>query len=522
MRMTTITAICLTLTVMLAASAPAAGTLDGTVKLGGIIMNQSGDRSAVQETYNIYDGFSVARINLNGTFDPRHYFALDLRDINLDARRGDFVYRLPGTFKLTAGFDQHRQIFSPEGRVNSGRKDWKTNAQFTPNAWLGLSGGFNYLTRDGDRLPFPSGTLSALGNRYDNALKTGEVTAEVHKDRRGGAITYRASAFTDALAPAADRTGRVVSARLYAPSLFYDKWTHLLRAAYGARELSNSDLEYTLANFQYTGVVQPVDAFRLRYSFDANRIDDEFSRLTTDRFQNDLDATYLYRYGQVSGGYGYETNDDDRALTRYHNWRVGTAFRHGKYVNAKVDYASRVKRDQEELTLLKDVEASQIRARLQVQPRDGVVLGGGYSKREREFPDLGVTVDGEIANAFGRYDYKGWGALSGDYSFSTDDYKDLAGGFHTESQFVTGRVEFERITHLRLAGGLTYMDIGRDLDIEKSIVFLEGEYALTSAYSVEIAYNAYNYDDYVLLDRYYTANVLRINVGYNLHLKQPK
>ena len=188
-------------------------------------------------------------------------------------------------------------------------------------------------------------------------------------------------------------------------------------------------------------------------------------------------------------------------------------------MNAKVDYASRVKKDQEELTLLKDVEASQIRAKLQVQPRDGVVLGGGYSKRERELPDLGVSVDGEVASAFGRYDYKGWGALSGDYSFSTDDYRDLAGGFHTESQFVTGRVEFERIKDLRLAGGVTYMDIGKDLDIEKSIVFLEGTYTLLNDYHLEVKYNAYNYDDYVLLDRYYTANVLRINVGYDLHLK---
>jgi hypothetical protein len=98
MRMTTITAICVTLIVTLAPSARSAGTLDGTVKLGGIIMNQTGDRSAVQETYNLYDGFSLAQISLNGTLDPRHYFALDLRDINLDARRGDLVYRVPGTF----------------------------------------------------------------------------------------------------------------------------------------------------------------------------------------------------------------------------------------------------------------------------------------------------------------------------------------------------------------------------------------------------------------------------------------
>jgi hypothetical protein len=517
MRPTTITAICVTLAVTLAGSATFAGSLDGTVKLGGIIMNQTGDRTAVQETYNIYDGFSLAQISLAGTLEPRQYFALNLRDINLDARQGDLVYRMPGTFKLTAGFDQHRQIFSPDGRVNSGRKDWKTAAQYTPNPWLGLSGGFNYLTRDGDRLPFPAGTLAALGDRYDNALKSGEVTAQVHKDRRGAAVTYRASSFSDELDPSADRTGQVVSARLYTPCKFTDKLTHLVRAAYGTRKLSNSDLEYKMSSFQYTGVLQPVTAFQLRYAFDANRVDDQSTRLKTDRFQNDLDATLLYKHGQISGGYGYETNDDDRSLTYYNNWRVGTVFRCGKTVNARVDYSSRVKKDQEELTLLKDIEASQFRAKLQLQPREGIVLGGSYAQRERELTDLGVSIDGDVAGGFGRYEVKGWGALSADYSY--DDYDDLAGGFRTESQFVTGRVEFERIRDLRLAGGVTYMDIGKDLDIEKSIVFLEGTYTLANDYQLEVRYNTYNYDDYILLNRYYTANVLRINVGYNLHLK---
>jgi hypothetical protein len=84
---------------------------------------------------------------------------------------------------------------------------------------------------------------------------------------------------------------------------------------------------------------------------------------------------------------------------------------------------------------------------------------------------------------------------------------------------VTGRVEFDRIKDLRLAAGLTYVDIGRDLDIEKSIVSLEGVYTMLNDYHLEIKYNAYNYDDYILLDRYYTANVVRINVGYDFHLK---
>lgn len=521
MRTTEITAILATLVVTLAAPAARAATLDGTVKLGGVIMNQTGDRTTVQETYNVYDGFSLAEIRLAGSLDSRHAFTLDLRDLNVDSRRGDLVYRVPGTFKLTAGFDQHRQIFAPVGPSSSMRKDWRTAARLTPGAlpWLALSGGYDVQTRDGDRLPFPAGTRGALGFSYDHELRSGDVTAEVRHGRRGGAFTYRTSSFRDELAPAADRSGRVLSARLYAPCVFYDRWTHLLRASYGTRHHSDEDREFTMSSLQYTGVIEPLDALRLRYGFDAQRVDDPSVLLKTDRIQNDVDATVFHRHGQLDAGYGYETNDDDRTLTAYHNWRLGAAVRNGKLVSARVDWASRVKKDQEELTLLKDVEASRLRGKLQVRPRDGVVLGGSLARRERELPDLGVTADGDAAGAFGRCEVEGWGAVSADYSFSSDDYRDRAGAFHTDSDFLTGRVEFERVPGLRLAGGVTWMDIGGDLDIEKSVVSLEGAWTLAGAYVLELEFNAFNYDDYVLLDRYYTANVLRINVGYNLHLR---
>jgi hypothetical protein len=145
-------------------------------------------------------------------------------------------------------------------------------------------------------------------------------------------------------------------------------------------------------------------------------------------------------------------------------------------------------------------------------------VGGGYSKRERELPDIGVEVDGEVASAFGRYEYKGWGSLSADYSYTTDAYKDLAGGFDASSHIVTGRAEFARIRNLRLAGGGTYLDIGKDLDIEKSMFFVEGAYRVLRDYRLEVRYNMFNYDDYILLNRYYTANVVRINLAYDLHL----
>jgi hypothetical protein len=516
MRTKTLAIIGLTLLASLAEPQSAAGSLEGRVRVGGIILDEVGDRSAVQETYNVYDGFSLTQIRLQGTSARRSFFTVDLRDLNLDSRQGDVTYLMPGVMKVSGRYDQNRQVFDPERAVNSERKDWGVGLSLTPKRWLTLSGSYADVTRSGDRLSFPAGTASVLGTRYDNSLKAGQFTVEGQKDRRGGAVTYRISDYTDELNALANRKGQVVSARLHFPDPFFDKVQHFLRGAYGIRELTTNELDYTLANVQYTGVANLGSAWQLRYRFDANRIDNESTQLKTDRFQNDVDATYFHKYGRLNGGYGYEMNDDDHRLTSYHSWHAGMDFRHGR-LQAKVHYAERVKKDQEELTLLKDVEASRIRGSLEVRPLDALVVGGTYARRDREFPDIGVDMNGDVVSGFGRYERTGWGSVGADYSYSLDEYRDLVGRFDTDSHIVTGRAEITRVKNLRLGGGVAYLDIGKDLNIEKSSIFAEGAYTILRDYQIEVQYNVYNYDDYILIDRYYTANVVRVNLVYNLH-----
>jgi len=502
------------LTVVAAASW--ASTLSGTVRVGGIFLDEEGDRSAVQETYDVYDGFVVSRVHLTGLLDPRSSFMLDLRDINLDSRTGRFSYQVPRRFRLTAGYDQNRYVFDPARGVTSERKDWRVGARFTPGTMLALSGDVGYLTREGERLAFPAGTMGGLGDRYDNALLTTQLGADVRSGRRGGGVTLRMSSYRDDLNEAADRTGQVVAARLYAPMPFWDRWNNLLRASYGTRKLDDGDLEHTLSTLRYTAILRPQDAYELKYGFDASRVEDDALDNRTDRVVNDFDASWFHRLGRVNAGYGYELNDDDRSLTSYHSWHAGASLRPDPRVSARVDYAGRVKKDEEELTLLKDVESSRIRAKLEVRPIEALTVGGDFARREREFPDIDVSVDGTVIGAFGRWDVTGWGAVSADYSHSDDEYENLLAPFETRSHVVTGRVETGRIRRLTLASGVTYLDIRGDLDIEKSMVFVEGSLKLADRYHLSVKYNVYNYDDYVLIDRYYTANVVRIDLGYDL------
>jgi hypothetical protein len=498
------------------ASAAPAADVEGTIKLGGVIVDEkAGDLSVMQETYNIYEGFSATQLMLNGNLNPRTLFTLSLNDINLDNRRSDFELRVPGRFRFFTRYDQHRQVFDPDRVLNSTRKDLRFGAWAAPSAWVKISADYDRQTRDGERLGFPAGTASELGNGYDDVLQTGRIEGEVRKGERVLALAYDFSDYSDRDTGGRDRSGYVVSARLRLPRVISDKITHLLRAAYGAREVTNADTDYTLQNFQYTGVALPVRPVQLKYNFYAGRIKDESTRIQTDNFRNNFDATYFHPWGAVFGGYGYEMNDDDRSLTSYHTYRLGGSVRGPRDLTAKVEYANRSKKDEEKLTLLQDIETTTFTAKFQASPVGGLVLGAGFKDRRRDFTDIGVEAVGQAANVYGRYVYEGWGSVGGEYTFAKDEYDNRVAGFDTESHIVTGRIRCERIENLKFGGGLTYLDVGKDLDIEKSILFVEAAYTVRQNYHVEVKYNIYNYDDYVLLDRYYTANIVWINVAYD-------
>jgi hypothetical protein len=190
-------------------------------------------------------------------------------------------------------------------------------------------------------------------------------------------------------------------------------------------------------------------------------------------------------------------------------------------MTVKAEYASRVRKDEEQLTLLQDVESSQFRARIEVRPVPvpGASVGGSFARRLRDFQDIGVASDGRTAQGFVRYERTGWGAVEGDYDWADDDWHDLTSTFATTTRAATARVEVERIPRVKLACGVTWLEVTRDVRLEKSVLSADAELRLAAGYRLVAQGNVFDFDDYVLLDRYYTANVLRIGLAYDFRTK---
>jgi hypothetical protein len=513
----------LSLTLLLATLLPAAlsaGVLDGIVKVGYVFLDETaGDLSVIQESYNIHENFSISQFKLYGNPTPKSYFSLNLTDINNDNRKAAFDFKIPGQLKFRATFDQHRQVFEASKNLVSRRKDAHFSLDVTPAKGLGLSALYNVQNRGGERSSYPALVESHLGNRYDYLLTSGRIEGRGQFKRRHFAVALDFSDFADDNSNVANRQGRMISARIFSPCLLTDKITHSMRGAYGKQEMSDLDLRYTLGNFQYMGEVRPDKRFKLGYTFFASRVDDEVTEIKTDNIRNSFDGEYRHPYGSLFGGYSYETNDDDRTLTTYNVYRAGATIRYSDEVDARIRYTNRTKDDEEKRTLLQESETQSFLASISFKPIEGLKVGGRYMDRNRDLPDIEVEIDGRTYNVFAGYSFRDWGSLRTDYTYAKNKYDDRIGSFETLNHTITSRVQIDYIENLALSAGLAYIDIGKDLDIEKSTLFFEAQYTHLDRYHIEIKYDVYNFDDYVLVDRYYTANVLWVNIGYSFQVE---
>jgi len=495
-----------------------AGTVGGTLEVGTVSVEKTwGDISTMPEAWDIYDGFTVSRLNLEGTAGHRNAFHLDLRDVTRNNANGLFNYRLADLGGLTVRHHRTRQIYDAAGQTSAERRDWRVGANLTPTRDFRVTAEYGRQDRAGDRWALPMHTVSSLGTTYDYVLQTHFVEGELRKDGRMFAAGWEGSRLTDDTNAAMDRRGDVFSARASIPCLFLPgRLSHFVRGSYGTQELEDAALEYTTADFQYLGALRASDTIDLRYRLGLSRIESDATGLQTDRTRNDVDLTWRRNQASLFGGYGFATTDDDVTLTDTNTWRVGGSYREGDSWQVRASYATSEKDDQESLTLLKDVESSRWRASAQVKLIEPLTVGAAWLQRDREYPVLNVTATGKRYSGFARVALKDWGTASVEYAYSDDEYVDQAGAFRADNSTVTARVDLTGVSHLRLGGGLTYLDLGKDLDVEKSIITFDGQYDLSRDYFVSARYNVYNYDDYVLLDRYFTSNVIWLNVGYKL------
>jgi len=64
---------------------------------------------------------------------------------------------------------------------------------------------------------------------------------------------------------------------------------------------------------------------------------------------------------------------------------------------------------------------------------------------------------------------------------------------------------------LALDAGVTYYRSKRDQDLEKSRLNFGALYTIQKQYHIEVRYNVFNYDNFLVNNSYYTGNIVEVN-----------
>jgi len=515
----------LSLICLIAASSAIAQESDweGRLRIGGIVKDEKGDRAAMQETYNIYDGFNIPSIYLNGRFNSRNYLKFDLTDFAMDNRRGYLDYRMTGLLKVRSRYTQSAQVFDPTRATESQRKNFFATASVTPGTYTEITGDYRLIKRTGDRIGWPGGVESNLGDSYDYNHHFGRLAVEVRTDRVGGTVALDATSLKDKVNELNDRDGQVLSANVFLPGIWIDRLTHVARGAIGESKLPTAGTNFKMYVGQYTGLLALYQGLQFKYRLYGSRVDDSSTGMFTDNFSHDFDLIYRDRWGSVAGGYGWEALDDDRSVTTYNNWRASVYLRTSdNKVSGNVTYASRDKEDMEKQTLLMDTETTRLKGKIDYRATKDLTIGGYFASRNRDLPDIGSKIEGQVGNAYARYSSNQGdvtGSVMVNYQFGDDDYQNIDSKFTTRSNFITGTLDFDW-RDLNAGTAMTYMRIKEDLDIEKSVLSFWAGYTFLENWEARAKYNVYNYDDYLIItasntNRFYTANIVWFDIGYH-------
>lgn len=504
-------------------------TWDGKVRAGGIWLDQTGDESTMPETYDIYDGFNLSSFNIKGRSGALTRLTFDLSDFNQDNRRGLLDFRRAGFLHFRSRYTESRWVFDRMGDVDAGRTNWYNRLSWAPRKTLRFYADYNLQSRDGNRISLNPGNEGWLGTEYDSKFHRYRVEGQVNiKNGIGGMIAYDGVKQNEKLDPDRERDGYVLSANVHIPGYYVKTLTHVLQAAIGRNELRKSGLGFDMMNFQYTGVWQAKEWMRWRYRFYGSQVEDEATTIQTNNFHHDIDGTFSYDVAVLMLGYGWEALDGDLVMSTTNKFR-GSLSLHDRnnIVSGKVSFDGSNRDDEENTALLRDSESRRWDARVDAKPFRALAVGVRASDREREYPDISVESEGKTGTA-----YAAWRApiefaripasiteIGVEYTYADDEYENLRGRQHIVSNAVTGRVGLTVMDDLDLMGSFTYLDMCKDLDLEKSMVSIGAAYRLQNGWSADIKYNVYNYDDFLLVDRYYTANVIWFNVGYEFSTK---
>lgn len=502
---------------ILGLSASAAPKVGGEVKLGYVYTDEKGNLGVYQPTYNLYDGVAVSVEGFRYQFANGIRLTADLKNITLDNRQFRAGVTRNGLFGLNLSGVQYRRTYNFAGRSSTRRDQFGGQVWLKPLRQVKLYGGYALTNKKGELVEwFNPGNLTTARatdyrhHRYHFGAQVNHLGGMVRAE-------YGQADFNDQLTGANDRQTRRYKVIAVTPLPKYRNVQ--LNGGFQHFENEIDTLERELsANTVWGGARLLINGgYSLKYSFIFDRAQNTGELVATDNITQAFYAgkTWVGR-GAVTLGYRYKINDNyfDEAETR--GYYATGWLRPISLLTLKGEFGSQKEEVLEGATLTGDEDLTRYSLAATYKCNRGGRLRLKYDNKQQKNSDIGSTADFRRLAADVVSPTCALGQVTGSYSLIQGDYQNRDSEFEFTDHLLGGSWSSPVYHQLQVGIEGSYYRSQRDLDSESFSLRLTGHYAFIEGYRLEVTYAVHNFDDLLVYDGYYTANIVGIYLSKNL------
>lgn len=483
----------------------------GKTKLSYIFLDQNGDRYSLPELYNVYSGFSLEKLYFTKRFKSNSTFQLNLNNVNLDNRDLGLNLNLPDLFSLKARHQKSRYVFDKDGDIASFRTKTGLRAIFKPTRFLKLNLDFSQKLKEGSRLGYVEKNPGVLGEKYDQKIQSGKAGVQLKLGKRYLTLSHRILIFNNDLNDSLDRKSNRTEISLVTP--LPSNISVSLRYMREESELEKKDLK--LKTDLLTGTVFQRVSRKILASF-------KFSLQRSDNLSTykmtDIERAGLWLNYQISKkletelGYEYHNKEDQYGTIKTHSILVGAKARPIENLFVSGLYRFKNRKDSDSSTLTGEYDEDNKLLKVKYRPVDKVDLQIRYQDKTRENTDIDTKAESQsfYSNLF--FDLGEDFDLTFYFNLLDWDFRNYETDYQTSNRTYGLTMNLKPIESLKLKGGASYLDLGKDLDINKYSFSLGASFEILENYFVEADFQRFGYEDMISSENDLDANVFKIGV----------
>ncbi len=483
----------------------------GDLKLGYTYLSDKGNLAMSQPTFNDYKGIGLSLENFRYQCSKGTIFRADLKNITLDNRNLNLGIEKAGLWGLNANLNKYRRIYDFEGKDATKRDQFGSDLWVNLNKRLRIFGGFSSIGLKG-KIDDSFNLGADAPRQMEYSQKNYNVGARINCNGGMFQAEYLKINYKDKKISDRDQDRQNVRLNALMPVLKNNR----LIASGGFQSF---ETKYTASGFKIKsntvwggGLLNLPHHFSVNYNFIFNRAGSDSDMVKTDNIANTVYLNHVWpNLAGLTVGYQNDIRDDfDKQLKSNSYYFSGWVTKNRCELRA--DYGSRAEDVKKGTRLVGNEDRTRFKVQTKYRYTDATWLGLSYEGKQRKNDDIGSKAD---FNRFGAQCAVKFGDLfnlNGGYFYATGKYKNIESEFKFTDHELFGDITLKEFCRLTPGFGALYYRSKRDLDIEHFNLRFSGTYRLVSDFELEAIYNVYNFDDFLVSDRYYTSNIVEINL----------